>query len=266
MRWYLVVQARRLLDAGYTGKDAADRLGIHPASITRWKSDPELWEAAFKAPDHEAVGPPKKTTSTALQTLQAATAHAAKREAPHAPADTQHAEHRGPEPRRGTDTSKADTSIVDASSNSDSALVKNGTSNNGNGLGYLAPHQRDEPQRGRYDGLTGTKVGERTAHHEARGDALDVTAELALTRGLLERMALAVEHDDAVDLEVVDRLARLLDQVSKMVQRVEQIRAADAISRKDFMRFCGELGRALRQYCTPEQARQVAEHMMSLKV
>lgn len=70
-RWYLVVQARRLIDAGWNVTATAERLGIGRRTVTRWRGDSELWQAAAVAPDSEAVGPPKRNP-TALEVLSAA--------------------------------------------------------------------------------------------------------------------------------------------------------------------------------------------------
>lgn len=235
-RWYLVVQARRLLDAGYSQKETGERLGIASRSLRRWKNDRELWAAAAVAPDHEAVGPPKRTTSVALRTLQDTTAELAK--------ERQKLERRFSPPADDPDE-------VEQKHPRETAF---------------APPDEPEERKGRYVGLTGTHLGNGVERHEHDPAPLDVTGELALTRALLERVALAIEHDEGVDLDAVKIVARLLDQVSKMAHRIETIRAHDSISRKDFVRIMSEMGKAVRLYCTPEQARKVSEHIMALRL
>lgn len=68
-RWYQVVQARRLRDAGYTQPDVAERLGIGERTVQRWEADGELWAAAAVAPDREAVGPSKRAPWRPLEVL-----------------------------------------------------------------------------------------------------------------------------------------------------------------------------------------------------
>lgn len=243
-RWYLVVQARRLLEAGYTQQDTAERLGITARSIRTWKADDELWTAAAVASDHEAVGPPKRTPSTALRALQDATEMLAK--------DRETLERRVCAPLKRPEQKALED--------------ENDTATDGDAVSTRYEQPSEQPRRGRYVGLHGTDVGNRALLHEHDPAPLDVTGELAMTRAVLERVTLAIEADEGVDLDAVKIVARMLEQVSKMVHRIETIRAHDSISRKDFVRLMSEMGKAVRLYCTPEQARKISEHVMALRL
>lgn len=311
-RWYLVVQARRLRDAGYKQLETAERLGITDRTVRRWEADAELWEAAWHAPDHEAVGPPLKTKRPAFDVLQQAHAAQFARSAAPSPAknpatpdekfpdpsptstttpdtdtpDSTEGErttgpseaadgHQGPEqdtrtPRDATKGHEARPGRTNGPTSGHRALEPRESTDSGSTTLYA--RVPDEPRRGRYVGLVGTEVGNRVTRHESDPDPLDVHGELAMARSLLESYVLAQENAVPCDecgqkpAPDISRAGQLLDRISKMVQRVEDIRARDAISRKDFMRFCAELGRSLREHCTPEQARMIADNMMSLKV
>lgn len=312
-RWYLVVQARRLHDAGYTQKEIGQRLGRAARTIRRWKADDELWEAALHAPDGEAVGPPLRTKRPAFDVLQqAAAAQLARSAAPPLaknPATPTDEKYPDPSPTCTTTphTDTRDSTEGDSTTRTsetadgqegrepDTRTPRDATTGhearpartNGTGSGHRALEPRessdtgattlyarvpDEARRGRYVGLVGTDVGAGVLRHEADPSPLDVTGELAMARSLLESYVLAQENAVPCDecgqkpAPDISRAGQLLDRISKMVQRVEDIRARDAISRKDFMRFCAELGRSLREHCTPEQASQIADNMMSLKV
>ncbi|MFW6083746.1 MAG: hypothetical protein ACODAA_00860 [Gemmatimonadota bacterium] len=119
--------------------------------------------------------------------------------------------------------------------------------------------------------MLGTSSGRALQHHQYDEDPLDVTAELALLRSQLERYVERADDSPCSqcgrgfepDVEVV---GGLVDKISKVVHRVEKIRASEAISRADFVRLMSELGRALSLYCTDEQAAKVTDHVLSIRV
>lgn len=224
--WYIVVQARRLVDAGYTKTATAERLGVSRRSMTRWSQDEELWAAAAVAPDREAVGPAKGRPWRPLQVLADAV-DAAERPADgqqkppgtsgpgnaspsetspptttpgHHPEQNAHArENATPDatPRHDataqTDTEPTGRERAQNASNADDS--RHGTrqdateparGTNPPNAPQVPAQREDGADRRRYDGLAGTAIGKALARHRVDPSPLDTTPELDLLRATAE--------------------------------------------------------------------------------
>lgn len=127
----------------------------------------------------------------------------------------------------------------------------------------------------RYSGVKTERIRDLIAQHANDPDPLDILPEIAAARALfqdfIERYednsrALIAWHesyisDKAVNpkpvqvLDIADAY-RILDTVSRMVERVEKVRAANAISRPDLNRIMNEMGRAVLLNVVEEETRK----------
>ena len=53
--------------------------------------------------------------------------------------------------------------------------------------------------------------------------------------------------------------SKLLDDVGKMVARIEKISSQDAVSRPELLRLMGEMGRIVARRCDEQTANEIAE-------
>lgn len=151
------------------------------------------------------------------------------------------------------------------------------------------PTHRGRPvEHGRYSEVLRHRIGDLYETFEADADPLDILPEIALMRGLLTDFinrydefaeALIAWHQswEAEDrpkkptqvLDLADA-HKLLDTLSKMVERVEKAKSADAISRPDLLRVMQEMGRVVDHVLSsdtpPEKQRAEIQKMwLSIK-
>lgn len=107
------------------------------------------------------------------------------------------------------------------------------------GVGRCKYHNGRPPTHGRYARYLSTSLGDEIARLKEDPDPLNLDEELATARALLAR-ALDRDGEDAIE---VDQLMHLVAEVSKIVKRVEDARAASAISLPELTRLMREMGR-----------------------
>lgn len=93
---------------------------------------------------------------------------------------------------------------------------------------------------------------ELVAQYEADPDPLNLRREVAeiraLTHDYLEKHGTdAFEHEAA---------AKLIETASRVVKRIEDIRAQNAISRADLLRVMGEMGRVVARFVDDNETRE----------
>jgi len=130
-------------------------------------------------------------------------------------------------------------------------------------------------------------LGDLIALHEADPDPLNILPELAAARALFQDFvqrydtwaaALIAWHESfrSEDSERAPKPVQVLDladayrivsEITRIVERIEKIRAANAISRPDLLRVMTEMGRVVEAYVTDETARQkIKEGWLAIKV
>lgn len=98
-----------------------------------------------------------------------------------------------------------------------------------------------------------------TMHVERAIPIVSALVRLKTEVGVEGELAPAIEGGDAAAkqprprqiMDIADSY-RLLSEITRIVQRAEQIRAANAISRPDLFRLTGEMGRVVERYVTDE--------------
>lgn len=91
--------------------------------------------------------------------------------------------------------------------------------------------------------------------------------ELRWARGFVG--SLRQREDDGKPLRVLDLADayRIASEVTKIVERIERIRSANAISRPDLMRVLTEMGRVVAHYVTDETVREsISRDWLSIRV
>lgn len=129
-----------------------------------------------------------------------------------------------------------------------------------------------ETLRGRYN-LDGTATGRALRRmEESESDPLNITPELAVLRALLETAVKESEDRRACEecgqLPGLDvrGLGQLADKISRLVERYEKSRNADAVSRGDFVRFCTHIGRVVVAHCDERTAAAISEQILAFRV
>lgn len=137
---------------------------------------------------------------------------------------------------------------------------------------------------GRYSLIKREAIRDLIAAHEADPDPLDCLPELAASRALfqdfIERYA---EYSEALIawhasfrtgegpakppqiLDISDAY-RLLDSISKQVERIEKTRAANAVSQADLFRIMGAMGLAVKAHASPEVAARIQSAWDAIRV
>lgn len=132
-------------------------------------------------------------------------------------------------------------------------------------------------KHGRYSTVLNDDLRELVERMESDPTPLDVTPELALARGILHGWVdkyrdlmdalLAWNEEEATRenprparLPDLRDLYPLLDGISKAVKRIQDARAADAISRKDFLRVLTEMGNVVNQHVDDPEVRERIKH------
>jgi hypothetical protein len=158
----------------------------------------------------------------------------------------------------------------------------------GDGTRRCPTHRGRPVQHGRYSNVLKSRLSDLYDNFEADEDPLDILPEVALMRGILTDFlnryeefsgALIAWHQsfDEGDrpkkptqiLDLADG-HKLLDTLSKMVERVEKAKSADAISRPDLLRVMQEMGRVVDHVLSsdtpPERQRAEIQKMwLSIK-
>lgn len=133
------------------------------------------------------------------------------------------------------------------------------------GMGRCRFHGGATPvKHGRYSTVKRDAIRELIERHEDDPDPLNILPELAAARALFQdyverydewRDALVAWHESFTEdgegtgkprqvLDVADAY-RIVSEVTKIAERIERIRSADAISRADLYRVMGEMGRVV---------------------
>jgi len=135
------------------------------------------------------------------------------------------------------------------------------------GIGRCRRHGGCTPSRsGRYSTVKHESLHQLIAQFEADPDPLNILPELAAMRALFQDFvdryttwstALLAWYEDSIRggnsdrprqiLDISDA-AKLLAEATKIVERVERIRAANAISRPDLARVLTEMARVVERY------------------
>jgi hypothetical protein len=129
-------------------------------------------------------------------------------------------------------------------------------------------------KHGRYSKMKRHELRGLIERHEADPDPLNILPELAAARALFEdyierydqwAAALVAWHESyAVGggapkprqvLDIADAY-RIVAEITKIVERIERIRSADAISRPDLYRVMGEMGRIVEAHVPDDAALQ----------
>lgn len=143
------------------------------------------------------------------------------------------------------------------------------------GAGRCKLHGGLTPVRsGRYSSLKREKLRALIEQHEADPDPLNILPELATARALLQDFierydawstALVAWHEsfrkeaeNGKPVQVLDiaDAYRIVSEVTKIAERIERIRAQNAISRPDLHRVLSEMWRVLEMYITDPTTRQ----------
>lgn len=140
-------------------------------------------------------------------------------------------------------------------------------------------------KHGRYSTIQRPALRALIAQHDADPDPLNVLPELAAARALFQdfierydgwREALLAWHaswtrgDEAPKpREVLDigDAYRILSEVTKIAERIEKVRAANAISRPDLFRLMGEMGRVVETHVKdPEALERIRRDWLAIRV
>lgn len=153
------------------------------------------------------------------------------------------------------------------------------------GVGRCWRHGGATPvTHGKYSQAYRSSIGELYEKHRADPDPLNMLDELAMLRALTERYIARYEEfreqlDEWYRVEVVEKTGsvprppRLLDlndarvlltDVSKMVKRIEDIRAQNAISRPELMRLMTEMGRAVDHVLSSSNGAEPSEQKAAI--
>jgi hypothetical protein len=114
-------------------------------------------------------------------------------------------------------------------------------------------------QLGRYAAL-GNALGELIEQHAQDAEPLNMLRELAAARALFEREA---SKDESANTEL---LTKLLEATTRIVKRIEDIHAQDAISRPELFRLMGEMGRVVRHHVDEETGKKIRDGWLALRV
>ncbi len=137
---------------------------------------------------------------------------------------------------------------------------------------------------GRYSGLFSEDLESLVNHFEADTDILNMESDIALVRTLTYKFidgyddwlaAVLAWHGSFQEgkyetkptkvLELSDAY-RLLETLSKMVERERKARAANAISARDLFRILNEVGRVIETYVEDKEAlHNIREQMLSIR-
>lgn len=140
-------------------------------------------------------------------------------------------------------------------------------------------------KHGRYSKVRREPIRKLIAEFEEDPDPLDLLPDLAAMRALftdfVERYdewreailawhaSFGTENGNAKPRQILDLAdaTRILDRVGKMVERIEKVRSANAISQPEFYRMMGEMGRVVAEYVEDEELRgKIREGWLAIRV
>lgn len=135
-----------------------------------------------------------------------------------------------------------------------------GTDHTGEGRCKL--HGGANPTRhGLYSKTKRERLGDRIREAARREEPLDLLEELAVVRALLADYLASRKEPDPGDV------TRIAAEISKIVKRIEDIRAQDAISLPDLERLMFELGRVVRAEVEDEETvRTIRERWKEIRL
>jgi hypothetical protein len=101
-----------------------------------------------------------------------------------------------------------------------------------------------------------------------RGELTDrQESALTLARSFLEALANAESDGRPRQILDVSAATSMLAEITKIVERIERIRAANAISRPDLLRVMAEMGRVVESYVKDEGTREkITEGWLAIRV
>jgi hypothetical protein len=99
---------------------------------------------------------------------------------------------------------------------------------------------------GRYSKLKSPRLRELIAEHAGDANPLDLLPEVAATRALFERY-LETGGDD-IDADTLAEGIRLAENVSRIVERIERMRSANAITLPELERFMFAMGQVVKHH------------------
>lgn len=156
------------------------------------------------------------------------------------------------------------------------------------GQGRCRLHGGATPIRtGRYSVIKRDSLRDMISHYEADPDPLNVLPELAAARAIFQDFverydawagALIAWHEsfrsesaerEPKPVQVLDisDAYRIVAEITRIVERIEKVRAANAISRPDMLRVMTEMGRVVEAYVQDETARaKIREGWLSIRV
>lgn len=152
------------------------------------------------------------------------------------------------------------------------------------GLGRCKLHGGAKPiKTGRYSTIKREQLRNLIEQHEADPDPLNILPELAVTRALFQdfierydkwRDALLAWHESfgregekPMQMLDISDAYRIVSEATKIVERIEKIRAANAISRPDLFRVIGEMGRVVERFVTdPVMLEKIKDGWLSIRV
>lgn len=114
------------------------------------------------------------------------------------------------------------------------------------GTGRCKFHNGRPPTHGRYSRYLETQLGDAIKELEEDPDPLDLTEEVHLARALLQR---ALDNESLTDS---DRMG-LVSDLSKIVKRIEDVHAQNAISLPDLNRLMTEMGRVVAHHVDDQE-------------
>ena len=97
----------------------------------------------------------------------------------------------------------------------------------------------------RYSRLSNPRIRQLIAEFQQDPDPLNVLPELATMRALLTDYLERVQKEGATESFEVGTARSLVSEVTQIVKRIEDSRAANAVSRADFYRVITEMGRVV---------------------
>lgn len=142
-------------------------------------------------------------------------------------------------------------------------------------------------RNGRYSVIKRDSLRDMISHYEADPDPLNVLPELAAARALFQDFverydtwaaALVAWHEsfrsenaerEPKPVQVLDisDAYRIVAEITRIVERIEKVRAANAITRADMLRVMTEMGRVVEAFVQDEAARtKIREGWLSIRV
>jgi len=187
--------------------------------------------------------------------------------------------------KKGTKTPKIDVSETWGGEGYCKSIAGRGT--NHAGQGRCKNHGGATPiKKGIYSKIEREEISQLIEHFENLEDPLDLAPEVAMARAFLTKFV--NKYEDIVDalldwhflyelegkepkgrppvLPSQQRIIMLLDTISKIVKRIQEIKSDHTITRKDLFRILGEMGRVVESEVEPEQWKKIKNVWLSIKL